>query len=55
MTPENLFHSLLGLGTHWCVKELDYLKGRRGEFRIVIASKSGLAPKNRTPFCYDLV
>ena len=36
MKPEELFHDLLGLGANWQVTELVYLKGGRGEVRIVI-------------------
>lgn len=36
MSPEKLFHELLGLGDQWRVKELTYLKGSHSEVRIVI-------------------
>jgi len=36
MSPEKLFHELLGLGSGWTVSELEYLKGGSGEVRIVI-------------------
>jgi transposase len=42
MSPEKLFHELLGLGDHWRVKELTYLKGGHGEVRIVIEDCPGL-------------
>ncbi len=40
--PEDLFHELLGLGTNWQVKELIYLKGSRGEVRIIIEETDAL-------------
>jgi len=42
MSPEKLFHELLGLGTHWKVSELVYLKGDRSEVRIVIEDSAEL-------------
>ena len=42
MSPEKLFHELLGLGTNWQVAELAYLKGGRGEVRIVIEETDAL-------------
>jgi len=42
MSPEKLFHELLGLGSHWRVTELEYLKGKRGEVRIVIEDEDVL-------------
>ena len=42
MKPEELFHELLGLGANWQVTELVYLKGGRGEIRIVIADTNAL-------------
>ena len=37
-----LFHELLGLGANWQVTELVYLKGGRGEVRIVIEDTNAL-------------
>lgn len=42
MSPEKLFHELLGLGDQWRVQELTYLKGGRGEVRIVIEDCAAL-------------
>ena len=42
MSPEKLFHKLLGLGANWQVTELAYLKGGRGEVRIVIEKTDAL-------------
>ncbi len=42
MKPEELFHELLGLGANWRVTELVYLKGGRGEVRIVIEDTAAL-------------
>ena len=42
MSPEKLFHELLGLGINWRVTELAYLKGGRGEVRIVIEDTDAL-------------
>ena len=42
MSPEKLFHELLGLGSHWRVTELEYLKGKHGEVRIVIEDEDAL-------------
>ena len=42
MSPENLFHELLGLGANCQVTELAYLKGGRGEVRIVIEQTDAL-------------
>ncbi len=42
MKPEELFHELLGLGANWQVTELVYLKGGRGEVRIVIEDTDAL-------------
>ena len=42
MKPEKLFHELLGLGANWQVTELVYLKGGRGEVRIVIEDTESL-------------
>ena len=42
MSAEKLFHELLGLGVHWRVTELAYLKGGRGEVRIVIEDTDAL-------------
>ena len=42
MSPEKLFHELLGLGMNWQVTELAYLKGGRGEVRIIIDETGAL-------------
>ena len=42
MNPEQLFHELLGLGANWQVTELVYLRGGRGEVRIVIEETEAL-------------
>ena len=42
MSPEKLCHELLSLGAHWRVTELAYLKGGRGEVRIVIEDTDAL-------------
>lgn len=42
MKPEVLFHELLGLGSHWQVTELVYLKGDHSEVRIVIKDEDAL-------------
>ena len=41
-SPEKLFHELLSLGSHWRVTELEYLKGKRAEVRIVIEDTDAL-------------
>jgi len=45
-TPEELFHTLLGLGNEWEITELEFDK-ESGEVRLRIEDRPGLVPKQR--------
>ena len=59
MSPEKLFHELLGLGEHWYVTQVEYIKGHSSEVRIVIKEKDSLfsqlkcAVEGADVGCYD--
>ena len=51
MTPEVLFHELLGLGENWKVEKIEFLKDSKGEVHIVVESQPELFENLRCEEC----